>query len=226
MIKTSLFLRGPVDGAFDPFVLSGAAAAQTVRQACPHTRGCTLSRSDIPQLDADSAPPFAGVLELWFEQPQHALDAQTQPGAFAPLLHEGASIAHAVSGHERIVMRLPEFHHTESIKAVFPFKRKPGMSVREFQDYWWQQHGPIAAQTERALCYTQCHPFQTSYKDEEAGGPDFDGITELFWRTTQDAEAAMASRQMREDQSTDAGNFADRDSVMVMLTRSEPIIPT
>ncbi len=227
MIKTSIFLRSldKAHAVTDPFNSRGDVAAKRVQQICPVAIGYTQTRADVTQLDPAVPPAYSGVMELWFSDPDDALHAQTRIDALASLWHDDSvEVAGVVSGHERIVMRLPEFHTGSYIKGVFPFRRKPGMSVADFQTHWWQRHGPIAALTQDALCYAQCHPFVASYAKNNA--PDFDGITELYWRTTQDADAAMASRQMREDQSNDAGNFVDRDSVQLFLASEEVVLAT
>ena len=118
-------------------------------------------------------------------------------------------------------MRLPEHPHARGIKLVFPFRRKAGLSVDAFRKRWWHGHGPIAARTEHALYYLQCHPLEEFY----AGGaePPFDGVTELHFADLALARAAMASEQMRVDQGEDAQHFAAAGSVQ-MFAASEEIL--
>lgn len=222
MIKTSIFLQVSQG---DPFALSAAESIQRIQQAYPQTVGITRTRANPQQIEPDDAPAYAGVLELWFLDPEHAQAVHADTAAITPLLSDQASVAHVISGHERVVLRTPDYHSGQRLKGVFPFRRKSGMTVRDFQAYWWQQHGPIAAQTEQALCYTQCHPFPWSYCSDDTGGPAFDGITQLYWRDRQAAVSAMQSRQMREDQSNDAKNFVDTDSVQLFLAIEETLLP-
>jgi uncharacterized protein (TIGR02118 family) len=121
----------------------------------------------------------------------------------------------------RTVMRLPEHHQGGFIKGVFPFRRQDHLSVADFQHYWWLNHGPIAALTEQAVYYLQCHPLAETYT---RGRPPYDGITELHWRDVAAARAAMASRQMVEDQASDAQNFAEPGSVVLFLAEEEVVI--
>ncbi len=118
-------------------------------------------------------------------------------------------------------MRLPEHHDGRCIKGVFPFRRKRELSVEQFQQRWWHGHGPIAARTERALAYVQCHPLIACYA---GAAPDYDGVTELHWPDAAAARAAMASRQMREDQATDAEEFVEPGSVRLVLVQEETVI--
>lgn len=220
MLKMYVFLAAPV--GLDPFASSGAAAAERVKALAPGVVGYTQSRTLAEQIDDSSAPPFAGVAELFFTDSRDALAAATAVEALAPLWSDSAEPAAVVVGHERIVMRLPEHHRGGFIKGVFPFRRKAGMPVDQFQRHWWHIHGPIAAQTEGAVLYVQCHPLSACYQDAT---PSFDGVTELHWEGVAAARAAMSSRQMREDQAGDAANFAEPGSVLLFLAAEEPVIP-
>ena len=126
-----------------------------------------------------------------------------------------------VVGRERTVLRTADFAHGRGVKGVFPFLRRADFNVADFQRYWWHKHGPIAGRTEGALGYLQCHPLPGSYDQSVA---DFDGVTELFWPDYATASAAMASRQMTENQSTDAKNFVDTDSVRLFFAVEEVVL--
>ena len=134
----------------------------------------------------------------------------------------GVTVAAAVCGVERIIMRLPEHHGGRSIKGVFPFRCRTSLAVPEFQRYWLHAHGPVAARTEGALLYVQCHPLEQCYLAGAA--PPFDGVTELHWPDVPAARRAMASRQMREDQVTDAEKFAEPGSVILFLAEEEAVL--
>jgi len=222
--KSYFFLEGRWGD--QPFRLTGTAAATAVREALPELTGYTQTRSlagyNGEQIEADGQAPFVGVAELWFSDPQVALNSVQHAGALALLLSDDVNIGPIVTGRARTVMRLPAHHLTPHIKGVFPFRRKPQMSVQDFQHYWWHQHAPIAALTEQALYYLQCHPLPQTYA---TGKPPYDGITELHWPTVTAARESMASRQMRVDQGEDAANFVDRDSVVLFLAEEEAVIP-
>lgn len=219
MFKTYLFLEG--EAGADPFRLQGDAAAEALRAAVPDAVGYTQTRTLADQIEDRGEPPFVGIAELWFADKAAALAGVEHAGALQPLLHEGIRVGPITTGMSRIVMRLPAHHDGGFIKGVFPFRRKPDMTVADFQRYWWLNHGPIAALTERAVYYLQCHPMQETYA---SGRPPYDGITELHWSDVADARAAMASRQMVEDQGSDAVNFVEPDSVILFLAREEVVI--
>lgn len=218
MIKTYLFLTGP---SADPFVLRGDAAADALTRACPAACGFVQSRALTEQLDAVTVPPYTGIAELWFEDAADALALAERAAVLAPLWQGGEqALAATVVGHERVVMRLPEQHDHRGIKGVFPFRRRADLSVSDFRRAWWHGHGPIAARTEGALAYVQCHPLDASYRH---GVPDYDGVTELHWPDVAAARAAMSSRQMREDQASDSQRFVEPGSVRLLLAQEEVI---
>ncbi len=216
MIKTYLFLAGT--GTEDPFASSAGAAADRLAQLCPQALGYVQTRTLAEQLQMESTPAYQGAAELWFEGPDAAMELAADPARLAPMWAGNVRVAAAVTGHERIVMRRPEHHRFEHIKGVFPFRRKPGMTVAEFQRTWLRDHGPIAACTQDAALYVQCHPLLRSY---DGGEPVYDGVTELHWPDVDAARAAMRSRQMRIDQARDAERFVEPGSVLIFLAREE-----
>ena len=222
MYKTYFFLEGPVGS--DAFAAQGAQAGRLLSAAVPRAKGFTQTRtlSQGNQVDPQAPPPFTGIVELWFDAPEDALETTAQAGVVAGLLTELTRVGPIVTGMARTVMRLPEHHTGRFIKGVFPFQRQGHLSVEDFQSYWWLQHGPIAALTEQAVFYLQCHPLLQTYA---RGRPPYDGITELHWPDVAAARTAMSSRQMTQDQSADAQNFAEPGSVVLFLAEEEIIVP-
>ncbi|MDA0976961.1 MAG: EthD domain-containing protein [Proteobacteria bacterium] len=212
MYKVS-FLLAP--GAGQPFSLQGDAAGEAATGIFPGLCGYVQTAA-VP---GQENPAFSGVIECFFSRASDALAAvDADPSA---LLSDDVSILSVVVGMERVVMRTPACFGTDQVKGVYPFRRKQGMSVADFQDYWWHSHGPIAARTEEALSYIQVHPLPECYA---GGDADYDGITEIAWPDMEAAMRGVTSRQMQEDQSTDAGNFVDRESVSLFFAKAEVII--
>jgi uncharacterized protein (TIGR02118 family) len=174
----------------------------------------SLTRA-LPGQESD----LTGCLELYFTGEDDALAAAQ--GDVAELLTEGTEVSRRVAGLERVVMRMPDFFKRDMIKGVYPFCRKDGMTVAAFQQHWWQVHGPIAALTENALGYIQIHPFPAYYSDVDH---HYDGITEIYWPDEETASEALVSRQMVEDQGSDAPNFVDLDSIALFLAKEEIVI--
>ncbi len=216
MFKTYFFLEGAPGS--DPFHATADQAQALFRQVLPQAIGYTQTRTLADQVDPQATPPFIGVAELWFAEQAAALDSTTQAAALGDLLSASTRVGPIVTGMARTVMRLPQHHQGGFIKGVFPFRRQDHLSVEDFQRYWWLNHGPIAALTEQAVYYLQCHPLAETYA---RGRPPYDGITELHWPNVAAARTAMSSRQMVEDQSSDAQRFAEPGSVLLFLAEEE-----
>ena len=92
------------------------------------------------------------------------------------------------------------------IRIEFPLRRKSGMSRKDFQAYWRDIHGPLAARHSTNLAihrYIQLHTLDDPINDalaEARGGMEepYDGVAELWW-TSPDALKAF---------NTDAGQAA------------------
>lgn len=174
--------------------------------------GSVLAEALAAQPEAWPSPQYAGVLDLWFER---AADAEQAARADISSCLPGAKVGLSLLGMERVVMRLPEFFAGQAIKGVYLFRGRPDASLSAFRDYWWRVHGPIAARTQDALAYVQSHLLSTR---------DYHGVTEIYWRSEDEARAAITSKQMVTEQAGDAANFVDAESIVPFLARQQIII--
>ena len=204
-----------INAGADPFRFNGRDAVNAVRTLFPEIKGYIQARA----LPGQESPAFSGSAELWFDKSSSAL-ASCVIGVEG-LLAEGVEVKSCLSGMERVVMRAAEYITSDRIKGVYPFRRKPGMTLEAFQHHWWHIHGPIAALTEEALSYVQIH---TRADSQETVSPVYDGITEIWWPDIEAAGRAIGSRQMREDQGSDAPNFVDMESISLFLAKEEIVI--
>lgn len=87
------------------------------------------------------------------------------------------------------------------IRLVFALRRKPELSLDEFQDYWRRKHGPLVAsfaEDLNILRYVQTHTIEDGSNEaaQKARGnmePHYDGVADLWWSTEAQLEAATAS---------------------------------
>ena len=94
------------------------------------------------------------------------------------------------------------------IRIVFLLRRKPDLTLDEFQKYWREEHGPLVASHARhidALRYVQVHRVEQPSAEPMAaarGGmePPYDGVAELWW----ESEAALAAT-FENDRGREAG---------------------
>lgn len=199
----------------DPFLFKGHDAEALVRAAFPGIKGYVQTRA----LPDQESPAFSGLAELWFDDSSLAIAACVT--GIGELLAERAQVQSCQAGMERVVMRTAEYFTADRIKGVYPFRKRPDLTLEAFQDHWWHIHGPIAALTEEALSYVQIHTLADSFKTVN---PVYDGITEISWPDIQAAGRAIGSRQMREDQGSDAPNFVDMESISLFMAKEEVVI--
>ncbi|HUN59377.1 MAG TPA: EthD domain-containing protein [Candidatus Binataceae bacterium] len=87
------------------------------------------------------------------------------------------------------------------IRLVFTLRRKPGMSLADFQQYWRTLHGPLVAKHAATLDiqrYVQLHTLEDSVNDQLAGArgkmePAYDGVAELWWNNREALAASFVS---------------------------------
>ena len=91
------------------------------------------------------------------------------------------------------------------IRIVFLLRRKPAMSLGEFQQYWREEHGPLVASHARhigALRYVQVHRVDDVINERMAsarGGMEapYDGVAELWWESENVLQGALANESGR-----------------------------
>ena len=87
------------------------------------------------------------------------------------------------------------------IRLIFLLRRKPELSLAEFQRYWREEHGPLVASHAQhigALRYMQVHRMDHALNEPMAvsrGGmePPYDGVAELWWESEEALAGALAT---------------------------------
>lgn len=97
-------------------------------------------------------------------------------------------------------------------KVVALLKRKAGMSVEDFQEYWRYHHGPLVAKRSEVRRYVQSAALLQGYRKGELL---FDGIGEV-WFDSAEAFEAFRKGPGSTVMSTDEENFLDRSRTVLM----------
>jgi uncharacterized protein (TIGR02118 family) len=107
------------------------------------------------------------------------------------------------------------------VKLIYCINRKPGMSVEEFQRYWREVHGPIAARIPGLRRYVQCHVVPERYEGERPVA--YDGAAELWF---DNMAALRAIRGTPESLAAieDEKNFIDHSRVFSIVTEEKPVV--
>lgn len=119
------------------------------------------------------------------------------------------------------------------LKLTFCLRRKPGLSLAEFQDYWLNSHGPLVRRLQPALGmvrYVQLHRL-----DEELGlamtklrgaPAPYDGVAELWWESEEAFRASGRTPEGREAGRLlleDEAKFIDLANSPLWLNREQVI---
>ena len=91
------------------------------------------------------------------------------------------------------------------VKIVVFFKRKPGMSVEDFQNYWRTTHAGIVTKMPGIRRYVQSHTLLSGYRKGELA---YDGVAELWFENT-DAMRVLAPTAEYAAVMADEQNFID-----------------
>jgi len=119
-----------------------------------------------------------------------------------------------------------------NVKLVFCCRRRPELSLEEFQRTWLDDHGPLVKRVRERLPqmrrYVQSHllpgPASEGLRASRGAAEPYDGITEVWFDSIDDLggdgeEALEGARQLLEDE----GRFLDLPRCAVFLTREHEI---
>lgn len=101
------------------------------------------------------------------------------------------------------------------MKILFCLNRKEGMTHREFGEYWYAEHAPIAKEMPNLKKYTLAFPDDP---DEAA----YDGMAELYFEDMGAVEEAMDS-QAGEEAAADLPNFADTEEMLQLVVEERTV---
>ena len=114
------------------------------------------------------------------------------------------------------------------IKVVYCLRRRPELSVEEFQKYWLETHATFGANIPGVKRYIQVHALGGELAELMAAGHPagkneaFDGVAELWFEEEDLAklpttEGALAAVQ-------DEANFIDFDRSVIFLAKEHVIV--
>jgi uncharacterized protein (TIGR02118 family) len=108
------------------------------------------------------------------------------------------------------------------IKLIYCFRKRRDLSEAEFDAYWRDVHGPIAARIPGLRRLVQSRALRIP---GDARAPDYDGVAELWF---DDAEALLRARASPEWRASglDEPNFLDPASAAYLVTEERTILAT
>ena len=101
------------------------------------------------------------------------------------------------------------------IKAIYFIKRKPGMALDAFREYWLKEHAALVLKVPGVVKYVQSHTTDSGYRKHE---PIYDGIAALWYENLDAMKATGAASESRATLADDT-NFLDMSKFAFILTR-------
>ena len=112
------------------------------------------------------------------------------------------------------------------IKIIVIFKRRPGLSIADFERHWITVHGPLVCRLPGLRRYVQSQTIAGGYRN---GEPACDGVAELWFDDTAALRAVTASAELRAV-TADEKNLLDEATRLEIITEDVVIkngaIPT
>ena len=171
--------------------------------------------------------PYHGAAEVWYDDLATAVGMRTNPqyleGAYLdePNFIDQPALKWLATTENVVVAGPPIAKTTSLVKGLFLVKRKPGLSVAEFQDYWRTKHAPLVPRTPHLVRYVQCHVLPETYESEYP--PAFDGVAELWWPDLAKFKESWASPELQVEQLTDAKKFVG-DNTCAFLAQENRVV--
>jgi hypothetical protein len=120
-----------------------------------------------------------------------------------------------------------------AVKLVYCLRRRPDLTLEEFQRTWLEDHGPLVKRIRETLPrmnrYVQSHlipgPASEGLRGSRGADEPYDGITEVWFDSLEDTgagsseEAAAAAMQLLEDER----RFLDLPRCSIFITEEHEI---
>jgi uncharacterized protein (TIGR02118 family) len=106
------------------------------------------------------------------------------------------------------------------VKALSFFRRRPGMSVADFQGYWRAHHPDVVLRLPGVRRYVQSHTLVAGYA---TGQPAFDGIAEVWFDDT-DAMRALAGTPEHAAVRADEARFIDHSTMDLLIVEDHVVV--
>ncbi|MDJ0567991.1 MAG: EthD domain-containing protein [Pleurocapsa sp. MO_192.B19] len=157
-------------------------------------------------------PVFSGVAEIWLENEKEELESlQSKEFLQGARIDEPNWAAFwqtlALDTTAHVLMEGEPLKKQSGLVKVFTLlKRKPGVSLSDFRQYWLETHGPLVLSLPGVRRYLQCHVNDGLYA---LGESRFDGVEQVWFDDTISIEKMMNSAQYKEKVLPDLANFVE-----------------
>lgn len=166
-----------------------------------------------------------GAAEFWAEDEETALRLHSRLGDRGllkkhPVLRD-ARLTLLVTKEILLVGDYAE-RTGEGMKGLFIVKRKPGMAVADYQDYWLNVHGRMVPGCPGITRYMQSQRLPSSYRDEQ-DFDGFDGAAEMSWADQGGYEAYSVAEPYRTNFAEDTPKLWDMTAGIRFFVKEEEV---
>jgi uncharacterized protein (TIGR02118 family) len=169
-------------------------------------------------------PIYDGIAEVWLEdgKAMHALRGTQELAAVEAdeVRFIDRATTRVIATDEHVIKDGPA--PPGGVKNIEFVTRKPGLEVDEFQRYWREVHGPLAAQIPMIRRYVQSHTRPSAY--ERGRTPAYDGVAITWFDDTQAMRASAATAQYARVRADEPSFVAPGDPPFI-ITTEHVVIP-
>ena len=164
-----------------------------------------------------------GIAELWFDDlaalkhlagTQEYRDLEEDEAKF---IDRSAMVLMLLDEHVILDGEIPD----GAVKNVEFVTRRPGLEVEDFQRYWREVHGPLAAHISQIRRYVQSHVRPGAYPSGRA--PRYDGLA-ITWFDDTDAMRASARSEAYRATRADEPNFLPDEAIPLIISTEHVIV--
>lgn len=168
-------------------------------------------------------PAYDGIAEVWFEDTAAMRALRGTPELAAVEADEAQFIDRSKMGlivtDDHVVKDGPV--SPDAAKGVGFVRRKPGMSVEDFQRHWREVHGPLGAAVPGLRRYVQSHTRLSAYTSGRE--PAWDGVAIIWFDDSAALRAATATPEWGRTKADDE-HFIAPGPVPFIITTEHVII--
>jgi uncharacterized protein (TIGR02118 family) len=164
-----------------------------------------------------NVPPYDGMATMWFNSTDERRLGNLTPAAQVAI-NDQANFTEMSARRFLLTSEVVQKDGSANgcgVHLVALITRKPGLGVEEFQKYWREHHGPLAAVIPGLRRYVQNHPLPELYGGRNA--PLCDGIAEAWFDTVDSLQRSIETAQVKVVRA-DESNFMDVSKLEFILT--------
>lgn len=222
MVKAITFIKRKPGMAVEEFQEYWRTRHAEIVSDLPGLRGYVQSHSLLSGYRRGELV-YDGIAEVWFDDVQAMRDLVGTAAYAAVQADEEKFIDKTSMGviltDEHVIKDGPI--PDDGVKNVEFVSRRPDLAVEEFQRYWREVHGPIAAQIPVIRRYVQSHARLAAYRDGRQ--PKYDGCA-ITWFDSTDAMRQSARTEAYALTRADEPNFIPDEEIPLIITKEHVIL--